>query len=249
MTSYETVDELKGIPIEDNGEPLVDFEKAGLRFAKQHPVFPFPRVHLLRRSVVERLLEAQERLPADWTLVLVEGFRALEVQRMQHEANRRRFEALFPDLSESALQALLEDFSAPPDVPAVPPPHSTGGALDLHLLDPNGEEVDLISPFPMDNPEMAAWDAPVSETARRNRETLKAALESAGITNYPGEFWHWSYGDQGWAHRGGHPCALYGRLTYTVAEAEAIQGEPANRQPPLRPWPVPLPEEEVLRDQ
>lgn len=245
MTSYETVDDLKGIPIEDNGEPLVDFEKVGLHFAKQHPVFPFPRVHLLRKSVVERLVEASERLPEDWMLVIVEGFRTLEVQRMQHAANRMRFEALFPDLPPDQLQALLEDFSAPPDVAAVPPPHSTGGALDLHALDANGEMVDLISPFTMDNHEVAAWDAPVSEAARKNREILKAALESAGVTNYPGEFWHWSYGDQGWAHRGGHPSALYGRLDYTVAEAEAIQGEPANREPPLRPWPVPLPEEVV----
>lgn len=243
MKSYETVDELKDIPIEDNGEPLVDFVKAGLHFAQQHPVFPFPRVHLLRKSVVERLVEAQKRLPENWTLVIVEGFRTLEAQRMQHAANRQRFESLYPDLPPDKLQALLEDFSAPPDVAAVPPPHSTGGALDLHALDEHGEMVDLISPFTMDQPEVAAWDAPVSETARRNRETLKAALEGAGITNYPGEFWHWSYGDQGWAHRGGHPCALYGRLDYTVAEAEAIQGEPANREPPLRPWPLPLPED------
>lgn len=246
MTSYETVDELKDIPIEENGEPLVDFEKAGLHFAKQHPVFPFPRVHLLRQSVVERLLEAQKRLPPNWTLVLVEGFRPLEVQRMQHAANRARFEALFPDMSKDQLTALLEDFSAPPDVEAVPPPHSTGGALDLHVLDETGEEIDLISPFTMETTEVAAWDAPVSATARRNRETLKAALESAGITNYPGEFWHWSYGDQGWAHRGGHPHALYGRLDYTVAEAEAIQGEPANRAQPMRPWPVAFPEKGAI---
>jgi D-alanyl-D-alanine dipeptidase len=174
----------------------------------------------------------------------VEGFRTLEAQRLQHEANRRIFETMFPDMAPDRLQALLEDFSAPPDVPAVPPPHSTGGAMDLHLLDERGEMVDLISPFTMEQTvDVGAWDAPVSEAARRNRDILKAILESEGITNYPGEFWHWSYGDQGWAHRGGHPHALYGRLDYTVAEAEALQGEPANRETPLREWPVPLPVE------
>jgi D-alanyl-D-alanine dipeptidase len=35
----------------------------------------------------------------------------------------------------------------------------------------------------------------------------------AGITNYPSEYWHWSYGDQGWAYRGGEPNALYGAIT------------------------------------
>jgi D-alanyl-D-alanine dipeptidase len=242
MTSYETVDELKSVPIEDNGEPLVDFAKAGLHFATRHPVFPFPRVPLLRQGVVERLLEAVKRVPAGWTLVIVEGFRALEVQRMQYEANHRRFAAAFPDMPEAALQALLEDFSAPPDVDAVPPPHSTGGAMDVHLLDETGAMVDLVSPFTLDETmDAAAWDAAVSETARRNRTILKDALESAGITNYPGEFWHWSYGDQGWAHRGGHPCALYGRLNYTIAELEALYGVAANREPPEREWPVELP--------
>ena len=176
--------------------------------------------------------------------MIVEGFRTLEAQRMQHDANRARLKSMFPELSPELLQALLEDFSAPPDVEAVPPPHSTGGAVDVHLLDENGEMVDLVSPYTLDQTlDAAAWDAPISDEARHNRNILKNALESAGITNYPGEFWHWSYGDQGWAHRGGHPHALYGRLDYTVAEAEAIQGEPANREPPVRDWPLPLPKE------
>lgn len=242
MVSYETTDDLKGLPIRENGEPLVDFVAAGLCFSSQHPVFPFPRVHLLRQGVVDRLRDAVTRLPDGWTLVIVEGFRPLQVQRLQHEANRRRFEATHSHLPPEELRARLEDFSAPPDVPEVPPPHSTGGALDVHMLDENGAMVDLVSPFDLDDVmQAAAWDAPVSDAARRNREILKAAMESAGITNYPGEYWHWSYGDQGWAHRGGHPHAVYGRLEYTVAEAEAIQGSPADRSAPMRPWPVDLP--------
>lgn len=237
LVSYETTDDLKSMPIRENGEPLVDFTAAGLVFAPRHPVFPFPRVHLLREGMVERLVRAKARLPRDWTLVIVEGFRPLEVQRMQFEANRRQFRAAHPDLDDASLRALLEDYSAPADVPEVPPPHSTGGAVDVHLLDATGAEVDMVSPFTMEQViDVAAWDAPVSDTARRNRDILKAALESVGVTNYPGEFWHWSYGDQGWAHRGGHPYALYGRLDLTVTAAEALQGKPADRSPPLRPW-------------
>jgi len=242
--SYETTDHLRGVPICENGEPLVDFTAAGLNFSPQHPVFPYPRVHLLREGVVQRLLDAVKRLPRGWTLYLEEGFRPIEVQRLQHEANKRRFLAMYPHIEGEELRSLLEDFSAPVDVPEVPPPHSTGGALDVHMLDGDGVEVDLISPYTMDHiTEVAAWDAPVSEHARRNREILKAALEGAGITNYPGEFWHWSYGDQGWAHRGGHPCAVYGRLDYNLEAAERLQGKPADRSQPRRSWPVALPEE------
>ena len=39
---------------------------------------------------------------------------------------------------------------------------------------------------------------------------LGAALLEGGLTNYPSEYWHWSYGDQGWAYRTGANQALYG---------------------------------------
>jgi len=242
--SFETTDELKGIPIRDNNEPLVDFRESGASFAYRHTVFPFPRVPLLRLDVVRRLETAVKHLPSGWTMELIEGFRPLEVQQLQYEANRRRFEAMFPDMEPAERTALLDDFTAPADVPEVPPPHSTGGALDVRLLNAEGEEVDLISPFKRDEIiHVAAWDAPVSPEARRNREILREAMESTGITNYPGEYWHWSYGDQGWAYRGGHPYAVYGCLPVTVAEAETLLGEPANREKPLHEWPVELPEE------
>ena len=244
MTSYETTDDLKNMPIHENGEPLVDFRASGAVFAPQHTVFPFPRVPLLRWDLVARLTVVVKALPAGWTLHIMEGFRPIEVQRLQFEAGRRRFEAMFPDMDPVERAALLEDFTAPPDIPQVPPPHSTGGAMDVRLLDGNGAEVDLISPFSWEETvHVAAWDAPVSSEARANRETLKAAMEASDITNYPGEYWHWSYGDQGWGHRGGHPAACYGRLDYTVADLEAMIGEPANREKPLRQWPVDLPME------
>jgi D-alanyl-D-alanine dipeptidase len=246
VVSYETTDDLKGVPIHENGEPLVDFASSGARFARHHTVFPFPRVHLLRKGVVARLAEAVRALPAGWALEIIEGFRPIEVQRLQYEAGRRRFDAMFPDMDPNERAALLEDFTAPADVPEVPPPHSTGGALDVRLLDSGGGEVDLISPFKADEIiHVAAWDASVSAQARANREILRAVMEAGDVTNYPGEFWHWSYGDQGWAYRGGHATAAYGRLDYKVAEVEAIQGEPANREKPLRKWPVDLPMEAV----
>ena len=52
----------------------------------------------------------------------------------------------------------------------------------------------------------------LSATARANRDLLIQVLETAGLTNFRGEWWHWSYGEPGWALRGGHPCALYGAV-------------------------------------
>ncbi|MFH8487133.1 mycothiol transferase [Streptomyces longisporoflavus] len=51
--------------------------------------------------------------------------------------------------------------------------------------------------------------ANITVEARRNRTILGAALEEAGLVNYPTEWWHWSYGDRYWALATGASHALY----------------------------------------
>ena len=51
---------------------------------------------------------------------------------------------------------------------------------------------------------------------------LIGAMESVGLTNYVGEWWHWSYGDQGWALRVGSPVAYYGAVEVEDAESKRI---------------------------
>ena len=59
--------------------------------------------------------------------------------------------------------------------------------------------------------EGAAMDSDaISDTAKKNRALLRSVLEPTGLTNYADEWWHWSFGDNGWALRVGAPCAVYG---------------------------------------
>lgn len=44
----------------------------------------------------------------------------------------------------------------------------------------------------------------------RAEAVLGTALASAGLVNYPSEWWHWSYGDRYWALATGTSSALYG---------------------------------------
>jgi zinc D-Ala-D-Ala dipeptidase len=53
----------------------------------------------------------------------------------------------------------------------------------------------------------------LTDEARETRAVLAAAFTDTGLTNYPSEYWHWSYGDQGWAYRGGHAHAIYAAIT------------------------------------
>jgi D-alanyl-D-alanine dipeptidase len=50
----------------------------------------------------------------------------------------------------------------------------------------------------------------IAPAAAANRRILINALTTAGLINYPTEWWHWSYGDRYWALTTGAPHARYG---------------------------------------
>ena len=51
-----------------------------------------------------------------------------------------------------------------------------------------------------------------SVIARQNRDIMSSALTKVGFVNYPGEYWHWSYGDRYWAYHAREKEALYGTI-------------------------------------
>jgi zinc D-Ala-D-Ala dipeptidase len=205
----EPVSELRRIRIVECCEPLVDFLEACPRLILSEPRFNYRRETLVRESVARMLCEACEALPKGHRLGIVEGWRAPYIQRRMHASVKAFIRGQNPDWSEHKLQRMVNQLSAPMN-PRVPPPHTTGGAVDLVLMDEEGRELDVCSPFDPFNHACYAFDAPgLVPKARERRMMMKEALNGAGLTNYPSEFWHWSYGDQGWAYRGGHEHALY----------------------------------------
>ena len=73
--------------------------------------------------------------------------------------------------------------------------HNRGGAVDLTLVTLEGKDVELPTPF--DSFTKAAhhgYDGG-TDASRANRETLKAAMESAGFVKNPMEWWHWDLPD------------------------------------------------------
>lgn len=175
------------------------------------PRFVYERVHVVRASVAERLVRAAEALAPGYTLAILEGWRPAHIQRRMYLRTWNYFRERHPEWSDTQLRRVVNRFTAPPTHPRVPPPHATGGAVDVFLADAEGRELDMRSPYEPFEPRSAPFDAPnLTPTARRHRDLVAEAMLAAGITNYPSEYWHWSYGDQGWAYRGGHATALYG---------------------------------------
>ena len=102
----------------------------------------------------------------------------------------------------------------------MPTPHSTGGAVDLTIIDPQGNLLEMGSEFDessersLPNYYVDRLD-PSSRLAHENRELLSGAMSSAGFRRLTHEWWHFSFGDQNWAvleslERGKDVVALYG---------------------------------------
>ncbi|MES2460915.1 MAG: M15 family metallopeptidase [Armatimonadota bacterium] len=211
----EPLTKLRGVPIQENGEPLLDPRTLSKRihFLADHPKFHgMKRTPRVRKRVAEMLAEAAEKLPHGIDITIIEGFRPLAQQKFMYDAMKREFRHKHPEWSKATLHRMTNQMSAPPDDPC-PPPHSTGGAVDLSLVDRKSNKLlDMTSPFEWDDASAPTAQEGLTPEAQKNRSLLIETLETVGLTNYTGEWWHWSYGDSGWALRVDAPFALYDRL-------------------------------------
>lgn len=198
------------IPVREIDDDLVDVRTvAGLSLDALKATPDGAYAHL-RRGVVERLLSAQERLPGEYRLLLVEGYRPYVIQERYFTGYRNQLEALDPEMDHEASFRLASRYVSPPMVA----PHVSGAAIDLTLMDRSGKPVDMGTPINA-TPEDSAGAcylgaANITREARHHRDVLANALREAGLVNYPTEWWHWSFGDRYWALMTGQPAAIYG---------------------------------------
>ncbi|GAB7050193.1 M15 family metallopeptidase [Catenuloplanes indicus] len=194
----------------ENGEELVDAR--GLLRVDERAAEPSGRFALLRSGVVERLLKAQAALPGGLQLLMIEGYRPYDAQLAIFTGYRDQLRGRYPDWSDERVHVETTKFVSPVEVA----PHSTGGAVDLTLCDSGGHEIDMGTPVDAtpDDSNNACFTAAVniSPEAARNRRILSDALTSAGLINYPTEWWHWSYGERYWALMTGKSTTLYGPI-------------------------------------
>ena len=159
---------------------------------------------LLRETLAHRLVEAIDRLPAEYSLSIFDGLRPLRVQKAIYDQFKAVLEAQHPDATPEELAVLLDDFVAlPVKRPHRPAPHTTGGAVDLTLCR-NGVPLDMGTGF--DGFTALAYTRaleescpPELEQARDDRRLLYHLMTSVGLVNYPCEWWHFAYGERQWA--------------------------------------------------
>ncbi|MER6156515.1 M15 family metallopeptidase [Streptomyces sp. NPDC001868] len=217
-----------GIPVHESHEPLVDLRELPFLRVDTRLADPAGAYALLREGVVWRLARAARLLPEGLCLLVTEGYRPLAPQQRYLDRYEAEPRACHPDRPESCARtescACTESYARTESYPRTrtsrslsPPemgPHVAGAAVDLTLCTADGVELDLGTPVnasPEESEGACRTAAPnITATARRNRRTLSAALTTAGLTNYPAQWWHWSYGDRYWALATGAATARYG---------------------------------------
>ena len=198
------------LPAEECGEPLVDLRTIDelaldTRQADQTGAY----VHL-RAGVVERLLVAQGLLPTGLRLLIIEAYRPLWLQERYFEEYTNALHDDNPTWTETELRTQASRYISPPEIA----PHVSGAAVDLTLCTESGEELAMgteVNASPEESNNACYTDTTtITPLARYNRRILIHAMRTAGLVNYPTEWWHWSYGDRYWAMLTDAPAALYG---------------------------------------
>ncbi|MEV5979495.1 M15 family metallopeptidase [Streptomyces sp. NPDC052114] len=202
------------IPVRDCGEALVDLRHLPFVVVDDRLADPAGAYAQLREGVAWRLARAARLLPEGLRLLITEGYRPLELQIKYFEEYAAELRLAHPDWSDDHLHRQTSRSLSPPEVG----PHVAGAAVDITLCTASGTELDLGTPVNA-SPEESdgacyTENEGISAAARRNRRTLAAALATAGLVNYPTEWWHWSYGDRYWALATEASTAHYGPVSY-----------------------------------
>lgn len=198
---------LNRIREEENGEPLVHLPDV----APKVRIGRASTIPYCRESVARLAGNAAELLPPGMFLAVTDAWRPIERQQRIYEWMTECAKEAFPDLPYAALRRRVNRWVAPYDQKA-PPGHCTGGALDVALVDEAGEFLDVSSPFSR----FAAaptYSLGLNPEALERRMILVEAMLEVGFSNCRDEWWHYSYGDAGWAVRRGLDVCYYGLAT------------------------------------
>ncbi len=228
------------VPIQECGEPLVAIPLELFAVETPHPYikcgadYQGKSPYYLRQGVLDRLIQAQNHLQQihpGWQIQIFDAYRPVEVQQYMvdytFKQTLRDRQLDLANLSAAQQQLIWDDvyqiWAIPSFDLATPPPHSTGAAIDITLVDEAGKLVDMGSSIDeMSDRSLPEYFAntldPIEREYHQHRQLLDRIMTDARTIRHPGEWWHFSYGDQLWAwlaHQADpqHPLmANYGRV-------------------------------------
>ncbi|WP_269606862.1 M15 family metallopeptidase [Prochlorococcus marinus] len=225
------------IKINDCNEPLISIPQSIFRLTP-HPYMSLGAPYLtgadpwvLRRGVLKRLIRAQKKLSEinpKLQLALFDAWRPISVQKfMFNYTIQETCKSKGVDINDLSVNGGINDvieevgrfWAKPSSDPLMPPPHSTGAAIDLTLADITGKALDLGGEIdfigPESSPDFYKKDSFMMPDSKYHvfqdrRSLLFSVMEQAGFVQHPNEWWHFSYGDQLWSWLTKKGNAIYG---------------------------------------
>jgi D-alanyl-D-alanine dipeptidase len=205
------------VPIKECGEPLVTIPRD--EFAQEHVYLnngwtTHQKVYI-REGVLERLRRLQNSFAGNYYFLIWDPWRSREVQGVIYEYYNQKIRSENTGKSEEALQNLVGAFVTPATDMKRIPPHSTGGAIDLTLLDSNRNPVDMGTGFD-DTSSKAITDYFKDKDSKihDNRMRFIDVMAKEGGVNYIDEWWHFDFGTQlGIFNSGQEGHAVYGEIS------------------------------------
>lgn len=142
---------------------------------------------LLRAGAMDALAAAADSLPERWGLAVFDAWRPLDLQAELYDAAYGH-----PGLPPGFVAEPIDD-------PALPPPHLSGGTVDLTLTF-DGHPLALGTDFDGFTSEAAAMGLEHTPGAERElRRMLFWAMRGAGFRLMTFEWWHFELGTRRWA--------------------------------------------------
>lgn len=184
----------EGIVVLENNEPMVSY--GGF---------------FLRKTVAEKLDQVKQKLPKGIYLKILDGYRSLEDQQKAWQSKWNQVALENPNWGTEQIDTEVRLVVARP---VGFTNHICGGAVDVCFIDEHGTMIDCGTGYaPADEvgrKKCPMFSKHITKEQGKNRKMLREAMQSAGFVYYPGEWWHYCYGDRMWAVYTGKKECLYG---------------------------------------
>ncbi len=129
---------------------------------------------LLRKEVADALIQANEEfVRRGFRIKFFDCYRPVDVQKIMWD--------VFPNPGYVANPYTSGSI------------HNRGGAVDITLVDPEGNELDMGTPFDSFEPTAHHSYKQLPDTVLKNRQLLKSVMESYAFSAIRTEWWHYNH--------------------------------------------------------
>lgn len=191
----------ENIIISENNEEVVEIQETD-KIVFSDYIKQNPEAKCVRKTIREKIIKVSESLPEEYKLFIIEGYRSVSSQQKCWDRMWQKVKTAWPELSDEEIEKKVRLYVARPAPLAN---HNCGGAIDVTLIHKDGTRVNMGTLHPSEEESAEAikrfpmFSSEITEDQKINRKILRDAMVAQGFVWYPGEWWHYCWGDRMWA--------------------------------------------------